>query len=172
MVECIKHILQKQSRGDKRIDYSKSLKLNDILLETEKLISPTIKSKNIDFRVNIEDDISLTLDKDLLKQVLLNLIINGIEAMPEGGKLTINCLKYNKNNNGYALIEVIDTGTGIKKEEMERIFEPFYSTKHDKSNRGLGLSLSRDIIKQMGGHIELESKIGYGSTFKIFLPIR
>jgi len=168
----IKHILQKQSRGDKRIDYSKSLKLNDILLETEKLISPTIKSKNIDFMVNIEDDISLTLDKDLLKQVLLNLIINGIEAMPEGGKLTINCLKYNKNNNGYALIEVIDTGTGIKKEEMERIFEPFYSTKHDKSNRGLGLSLSKDIIKQMGGHIELESKIGYGSTFKIFLPIR
>ncbi|MCD6400145.1 hypothetical protein J7L85_05070, partial [candidate division WOR-3 bacterium] len=61
---------------------------------------------------------------------------------------------------------------GIKKEEMERIFEPFYSTKHDKSNRGLGLSLSKDIIKQMGGHIELESKIGYGSTFKIFLPIR
>jgi len=168
----IKHILQKQFREDKKYDTSKTSRLKDIILETERLISPTILSKHIDFKVNIKCDLSLNLDKDLIKQVLLNLVINGIEAMPEGGNLTINCTKFYNDNTVYAKIEVIDTGHGIKEEDKDKIFEPFYSTKHDKSNRGLGLSLSRDIIEQMGGYIKLESKIGAGSNFKVFLPVK
>jgi len=99
-----------------------------------------------------------------LKQVLLNLILNAAEAMEGGGKLAVEIFP---DNNG-AVFAVTDTGTGMDKDTLEHIFEPFYSTKGDGT--GLGLSVTYGIVKGHGGEIRVESEIGKGSRFTVWLP--
>ena len=94
------------------------------------------------------------------------MIFNAIEAMPEGGRIEIRTFK--KRNN--IQIEISDTGVGIAEETKKRIFEPFFTTK-PFTNTGLGLSMSYGIVKKFGGEIEVESKVGRGTTFTITLPV-
>jgi CheY-like chemotaxis protein/anti-sigma regulatory factor (Ser/Thr protein kinase) len=101
-----------------------------------------------------------------LREVITNMIFNAIEAMPKGGKIGIRT--FQKENHVY--LQITDTGTGMTEEVRRKAFEPFFTTK-PFSNTGLGLSMSYGIIKRFGGEIEVESKIGYGSTFTIILPI-
>jgi two-component system NtrC family sensor kinase len=100
-----------------------------------------------------------------LKQVLLNLVLNAMESMPDGGTITIQTYP---ESDGVALA-VADTGVGMEGETMSRIFEPFYSTKGEGT--GLGLSVSYGIIQGHGGRINVESKSGTGSRFVIWLPV-
>jgi PAS domain S-box-containing protein len=102
-----------------------------------------------------------------LREVITNMIFNAIEAMPKGGKIGIQT--FQKENHVY--LHITDTGTGMTEEVKKKAFEPFFTTK-PFSNTGLGLSMSYGIIKRFGGEIGVESKIGYGSTFTIILPIR
>lgn len=104
-------------------------------------------------------------DPDYLKQVLLNLILNGFQAMPEGGALNIETAA----RNGKMRLTVSDTGTGIEPENLARIFEPYFTTKTDGS--GLGLAIARRIIEAHGGTIDVTSKAGNGSRFDIVLPL-
>jgi len=101
-----------------------------------------------------------------LREVITNMIFNAIEAMPEGGKIEIRT--FQKEENVY--IRISDTGIGMTEEVRKKVFEPFFTTK-PFSNTGLGLSMSYGIIKRFGGEIEVESKIGHGTTFTIILPI-
>jgi signal transduction histidine kinase len=96
--------------------------------------------------------------------VLLNLILNAINAMPQGGQLTI----HNFSRGPLVLITVSDTGVGISPEQQTRIFQPFTTFKYQGS--GLGLSISQSIIEQFGGTITFESSVGQGTTFTIALP--
>jgi PAS domain S-box-containing protein len=100
-----------------------------------------------------------------LRGVLTNMILNAIEAMPEGGKIDISTSK----KRGGVMIQISDTGMGIAEEARKKIFEPFYTTK-PFTNTGLGLSMSYGIIKRFGGEIEVVSEPGYGTTFTIILP--
>jgi signal transduction histidine kinase len=102
--------------------------------------------------------------------VLLNLIINSIDAMPEGGQLKLACYEKEHENDLYSVVEVEDTGIGIPEENLMHIFEPFYSTKKSNENRGLGLSLCKDLIDQYNGFIKVRSKLSTGTTFRIYLP--
>ena len=104
-------------------------------------------------------------NKDKLKQVFLNLIKNAGEAMPDGGRLTVET----KKGDGTISVSVTDTGTGIKMSDLEKLFTPFFSTKGVKGT-GLGLSVSYGIIKNMNGDIEVESEGGKGATFRVILP--
>jgi len=121
------------------------------------------------------------VDRGQFDQVIVNLAVNARDAMPGGGRLTIRTSTFRLNvavqrghdlvpPGRYVLIEVIDTGTGIRKEDMERIFEPFFSTKEVGAGTGLGLSTVYGIVHQHGGFIFVDSAPGQGATFSIVLP--
>ena len=107
----------------------------------------------------------IMLDGDRLKQVLLNLLNNALDAMPDGGILTVEV----KLNNNKILIRISDTGVGISAEHLPLIFEPFFTSKGHGT--GLGLAISYNIISDHGGEIEIESKLGEGTTVVILLPL-
>lgn len=102
-----------------------------------------------------------------LNQVLMNLILNASQAISEKGTITIRTY----SSNGYAVIEIRDTGPGIAPDNLERIFDVGFTTKPTKSGMGLGLGISRDIIERQGGRIEVESTHGEGATFRVLLPL-
>ena len=108
---------------------------------------------------------ALESDPEQLKQVLLNLVINAVQAMPNGGELEVGI----DQRDGEAIISVKDQGTGITEENMDRIFDPFFTTK--EAGTGLGLSVAHQVISQHGGHIEAERNPDSGMTFSISLPV-
>ncbi len=108
------------------------------------------------------------IDKVHIQQSLVNIMMNAAQAMPGGGKIHIKTGK----GEGSVYISVTDSGVGIGAENLEKIFEPFFSTKAKGEGTGLGLALTRRLIDANNGKIEVESKIGHGSTFRIVLPSR
>jgi signal transduction histidine kinase len=114
------------------------------------------------------------MDPEQLHQVLLNLVLNGIQALGQEGKVTIQARVLRgsgtPNRPDQVEISVSDTGGGISREQLEKIFRPFYTTK--RGGTGLGLSLCRRIISQHGGTLTAESEVGKGSRFIIHLPMR
>ncbi len=112
-----------------------------------------------------ETEVRCSLDVNLIKQALLNLMINGSQAMPDGGELLVK-LSTQRN---WAVIEVIDTGSGMEPDELNKIFGVYYSTK--KQGSGLGLPTTRRIIREHGGDITVESEPGKGTRFVITLPL-
>jgi signal transduction histidine kinase len=116
-----------------------------------------------------------------LHQVLLNICVNGRDAMPKGGKLKLRVRNFTADAHfvsmnpeakpmAYVLFEVTDTGHGIPPDIRDRIFEPFFTTKEIGKGAGLGLSTTSSIVKSHDGFILVESEIGQGSTFQVYLP--
>lgn len=129
------------------------------------LASHAIDRRPITLRKQIASGVSaIECDPEQLKQVLLNLMINAIQAMPQGGEVVVSAL----SRNGKAVIEVMDQGYGIEAEHMERIFDPFFTTK--ESGTGLGLSVAHQIIGQHGGILTAVKNAGRGMTFRVTLP--
>jgi two-component system NtrC family sensor kinase len=106
-------------------------------------------------------------DFDQLQQVCTNLILNAIQAMPDGGRLTLRT----SVNNEQLKIEVQDTGSGISPENMSKLFTPFFTTKREVKGVGLGLAVVYGIVQRHKGKIEVQSKEGEGTTFTIYLPL-
>ena len=122
-------------------------------------------------QVEVIQDLSCSLpevmaDPDQIQQVCTNLMLNAIQAMPEGGALTLRTLA---DNEGQVRVEVKDTGIGISQENMKKLFTPFFSTKKEIKGVGLGLAVSNGIIQRHQGRIEVDSEEGEGSTFTIYL---
>jgi signal transduction histidine kinase len=105
-------------------------------------------------------------DRSQLKQLFLNLFLNALQAMEEGGELTVEALGKNGTK---AVVAVADTGEGIPEENLDRIFDPFFTTK--KSGTGLGLSICYSIVKSHRGEIEVKSRPGKGTTIFVSLPL-
>lgn len=170
-------ILSEAERLEKLIsqilDYSKETKLflakvdlNQIIRETLEVLEEKLKSSNIQLTTKFSKDIKeVELDPQRIKQVLFNLIGNAIEAMPQGGSLIITTQK--KRNS--VKIEIEDSGKGIPDEEMKNLFIPFYTTKPKGS--GLGLPVSKKIIADHKGTIEVQSQVNVGTKFTIVLPL-
>ncbi len=110
---------------------------------------------------------SIMADFGQLQQVFINLVINAIQSMPDGGKLTIRT-SFNEDNN--VTVSVQDAGYGIAAVNMEKLFTPFFTTKEQGKGIGLGLAVSYGIIERHGGKIEVQSEVGKGSTFTVYLP--
>jgi len=145
----------------------KKVKLVDLVENTLRLIKGEIPT-HVQLTVEIPADIQGEMDPRRIEQVLINLILNGIQAMEDRGILSINaCAAENEAGFYFA---VSDTGKGIPPQDLGKIFDPFFTTKDVGKGSGLGLSVSHGIIKQHGGRIEVKSVVGQGSTFSVFLP--
>jgi signal transduction histidine kinase len=152
--------------------------VNTVIEETLKLVENLIEQNRIGLKMKLEPDLpSVLADSIQMKQVFMNLILNAIEAMPAGGTLFIRtCLDRvpmpaheGSINSPSIVIQFSDTGKGIPGEHLEKIFDPFYTTKEKGS--GLGLSISQGIVERHNGRIFVESNEGAGSAFRIVLPV-
>jgi signal transduction histidine kinase len=148
--------------------------LKDTFARALQLARQQTGSKNVEFSIQVPPDLpAFRMDSEQLHQVLLNLVLNAVQAIEREGKITIAAKVDAPGGPGQAdLVEisVTDTGVGVPPESLERIFRPFYTTK--RGGTGLGLSLCRRIIRQHGGTFTVESKLGKGSRFIIRLPMR
>ena len=157
------------------------LDLGEALTDIDRLLKRLIGEK-ISLEMQHGRDLWRTkADVSQFEQVIVNLAVNARDAMPDGGKLTIRTANVSASaasqlgHNGmpaadYVCVEVSDTGTGIPPEILDKIFEPFFSTKEVGKGTGLGLSTVYGIIKQTGGFVYVDSEIGKGTTFRIYLP--
>jgi two-component system NtrC family sensor kinase len=113
----------------------------------------------------------ISIDHNQMKQVLLNLIHNALQAMPNGGDLLVSTIQARRDDRDWLVMAVKDSGIGIKPADQERVFEPFFTTKGDRGGTGLGLSVTYGIVTDHGGTIEISSEPNIGSTFAVWLPI-
>jgi PAS domain S-box-containing protein len=156
----------------------KVLDLNQVVTETGRLLRRLI-GENIVFKTVLAADLSrVEVDPSQLDQVLMNLAANARDAMPDGGELTIETANVRLANDGpvqsksgaYVMLAMSDTGSGMRDEVRTRIFEPFFTTKPIGSGTGLGLPMVLGIVQQSGGCIHVDSELGHGTTFRIYLP--
>ncbi len=166
--------------GRKQIMEMKPHKISTIVRDVEKLLQ-RLMPEDIELAIRLGDDAIVRADMTQIDQVLINLATNARDAMPKGGKLTIETGRvvideefmrtygYGKPD-AYALIMITDTGIGMDEKTREKIFEPFFTTKEIGKGTGLGLSIVYGIIKQHNGYINVSSRTGEGSTFLIYLP--
>jgi len=157
------------------------LKISELILEVETMIRQTFP-KSIEIQTQSNPGLQLiSADATQLHQVLMNLCVNARDAMPQGGTLTLSAnnlyideaqarLHLDAHIGNYVTIAVIDTGTGIPPEIIHHIFDPFFTTKDIGKGTGLGLSAVLGIIKSHGGFVDVQSQIGQGSQFMIYLP--
>jgi two-component system NtrC family sensor kinase len=145
----------------------KNLNVNDVLRETLRLLGNREAFQNIYLVDALAADLPLINgDKNQLQQVFLNLSLNACEAMPDGGTLMLST----SSAGDKVIVEVADTGCGIKREQWDQIFQPFFTTKPVGKGTGLGLSVSYGIVRQHDGTLEVKSEVGKGSTFTVTLP--
>jgi len=176
--ELIRHLLafaRKQSLQPRHVD------INTTIEDIAKLLRPTL-GEQIDIRLALQSGLPTALvDPSQLSNVLLNLAINARDAMPGGGKLTLESasvwfdesdarIAEDVRPGAYVMIAVSDTGTGMPAEVLARVFEPFFTTKEVGKGSGLGLSMAFGFVKQSNGHIKAYSEQGFGTTVKLYLP--
>jgi len=139
-----------------------------VLLMNEDLF----KEKSIVINRFFEDLPRFSFDKDMIIEVLENIFLNAVDSMSGGGNLTITTEKKTGPEKSDVIIRVQDTGGGISEEQMQMIFEPFYTTKAAEQGTGLGLSITKKILESMNGTVEIESKVGKGSVVILSLPLK
>jgi signal transduction histidine kinase len=143
------------------------------------LIEPIAEASGVRVNVGTVGDLAATLDVGKTLQVLTNLMMNAVQAMPEGGTLTLDARAVNvaepKDDHAepgaYVVLEVTDAGIGIAKDDLEHIFQPFFTTKRQSRGTGLGLYVCQGIVREQLGWIEVTSEPGRGSRFSVFLPL-
>jgi C4-dicarboxylate-specific signal transduction histidine kinase len=147
--------------------------VSSVIMKSAALCREQIRKTVKSFEVNIAEDFPLIFtDPVALEQVLVNLLINAAQAV-DGGNSSVMLNVRQENTRQYSLIiEVSDNGCGMDAKTREMIFEPFFTTKVCENGSGLGLFVSKNLIEKMGGRIEVESKVGVGSTFRIVLQKR
>jgi two-component system, NtrC family, sensor kinase len=163
--QVVKNLLE-FSRTDR--PFLSALSVEETLKGTIRLIRNQLMVNRIKLHQQIQADIPFIRGKRQdLEQAFLNILLNSIQAMPEGGEITIRA---GLGPDGYIRVDLEDTGTGIKPEDLTHIFDPFYTTKPVGQGTGLGLSLTYGIVRNHGGYIETKSQLNKGTTFSIYLP--
>lgn len=182
-------IIQKECKRlmnlvDKAINYSrlesgktefeyKLESIEDIVLSTLKIFNEQMIDEKYELAINISDDLpQLLIDRDAITEALLNLLNNAIKYSLEKKEITVNV----QTENGYVVVGIKDNGVGIPEDQQKKIFEPFYRVNdpllQNIVGSGLGLAFVKYIVEAHKGKITVQSKVGYGSEFKIFLPYK
>jgi len=167
----------------KQILKPKVININEIITNMKNMLRRLI-GEDVQLRTSLGSDLGrVECDPAQIEQVFMNLVINAKDAMPKGGKITIESTNIDLDETyagkhgiklkpgPYVLLEVSDTGMGMDKDIQNQIFEPFFTTKEKGKGTGLGLSTVYGIVKQSGGFIWVYSEVGLGTTFKIYLPV-
>jgi signal transduction histidine kinase len=146
--------------------------LNEVVNDVIALTRHLIQTNSVNLILNLNEDLPwVSIDHNQMKQVLLNLIHNALQAMPKGGELQVTTSKVTRDERDWVVMAVKDSGIGIQPADQERVFEPFFTTKGDRGGTGLGLSVTYGIVTDHGGTIEISSEPNKGSTFAVCLPI-
>jgi PAS domain S-box-containing protein len=140
--------------------------LRKVIDSTISLLGKELDAKNIEYRRDIATGCIALLSQDSIKQVILNIIMNAMQAMPEGGRLSIRA----ENAQDAVRVDISDTGVGIPRKNIPHIFTPFFTTKEVGVGTGLGLYITHMIVEREGGRIDVESEEGKGTTFTLTLP--
>ncbi len=141
--------------------------VENLIYQTHKLIKGEVPP-DVTLQVDVPEELEANIDPRRIQHVLINLIINAVQAMEEGGELKISVP--HQVHNGEICLQVQDTGTGISEEDLPKIFDPFFTTKDVGKGSGLGLAICHGIMEQHGGRIEVASTLGKGTTFSLFFP--
>jgi len=162
------------------LDFSRSklsgemerLDLAEVIYASLKLVKNQLLLSKVELKVEIEPDLpKITGNADSLKQVFVNLFTNALQAMPKGGFLRIGLKQVELNNKNYLEVQVQDSGQGMSADVLEKIFDPFFSTKPVGQGTGLGLSIVYGIVKKHQGKIKVKSKPNQGTTFFVYFPV-
>jgi two-component system, cell cycle sensor histidine kinase and response regulator CckA len=154
------------------------LNLNRLIGDSDELLRP-LGGPSISWRFNLDKDLgTVRADPAQLQQILMNLVVNARDAMPEGGKLTVETSNVHLPRPGplggpvdaFISLRVTDTGTGMSAETADRLFDPFFTTKAQGKGTGLGLSIVHSIVAGLGGTIHVDSKLGQGASFTVYIP--
>ncbi|OGW36977.1 MAG: hypothetical protein A2010_00535 [Nitrospirae bacterium GWD2_57_9] len=167
--EILKNLLDFARRKPPRLEKTA---IASLVQDTLNLVKSQAKLANIKVKIECSEEIpSVAVDSDEMKQVFVNIMNNAFFAMPTGGMLIIKC-KRNRDVEGKELVSVefSDTGIGIPESQLDKVFDPFFTTRVEGERSGLGLSISYMIVQNHGGTIEVESTVGEGSTFRVVLP--
>jgi signal transduction histidine kinase len=175
--QCIEGAKRISSAVRGLLNYARPGPLTISRISVERMVTETMNFlhhqpmfRNIQVATEISEDLPMiSVDANQLSQILMNLLLNAAQAMPEGGRITISATKVKFEEN--VEIAVADTGAGIPADILPHVFEPFFTTKRGKGT-GLGLSISQAYVHSHGGAIRLESLPGRGTTVRLTLPIR
>ena len=188
-VESIKKAGEKATRltkqllafSRKQIQFPRELNINDIVSDMEQLISRLL-GEDIDFIIVLNPETAtIKADPAQLEQIIMNLVLNARDAMPQGGKIYIRTdnrelsaeqigMDSDIRPGPYVMLSIRDMGTGMDRLTKAHVYEPFFTTKDEGKGTGLGLSTVYGIIKQIGGHIEFTSELNQGTTFNLYFP--
>jgi len=161
----IEHIMRQLLNFGRKANLTFSkVDIDGIIRECFELLEYRLKKITLNLDLNLSE--SYCIDVEALRQIIINTGLNAIQAMPEGGSLTVST----KQTYARIVITITDTGTGIEPEIMHKIFDPFFTTKEVGEGTGLGLAVTYSLLQQMGGSIEVESEPGKGTVFTIMLP--
>jgi two-component system NtrC family sensor kinase len=154
----------------------RSLDVNEVLEELIHLSEPWFLARNVRLSSHLSPDLpSILGDSTHLQTLFLNLITNALDAMPQGGALTIKTRQtpptLSSEDGRWLEISITDNGIGITEESKKRIFDPFFTTKKMGEGTGLGLAICEKIVKEHSGRIDVESEVGKGSTFSVTIPV-
>ncbi len=145
-----------------------SVAVGEVLETTLNLLSNELSLGQVELEFEVGEDVpTVRANPRHLQQVFLNLLLNAIQAMPEGGTLTVWA---GPDEDGGVRVDVADTGIGIPPEDLDKVFDPFFTTKEPGQGTGLGLAVSFGIVERHGGRLTVASEVGRGSTFSVFLP--
>lgn len=165
----VRRLLDFSRQGDR---LRASADLNEVVNDVIALTRHLIQTNNVALILDLDESLPwVAIDSNQIKQVLLNLIHNGLQAMPKGGEMQVRTFLGKRENRDWIVMSVQDTGTGISLEDQSKIFEPFFTTKGNRGGTGLGLSVTYGIVADHGGSIEVLSQSGRGSVFEVWLPL-
>ncbi|MBI5740559.1 MAG: PAS domain S-box protein [Nitrospirae bacterium] len=161
------------------LTYSRETRMNlgeheviEIINESLKTFELICGERGIKIEKLFADVPRMMVDMDKIREVINNILTNAIDAMPQGGVLTVSAQMEVRNEKPYLNITISDTGEGIPEDKLKMVFEPFFTTKVSEHGTGLGLAISKKIIEDHGGRIRLESSVGKGSAFSLYIPYR
>ncbi|MGD8384666.1 MAG: ATP-binding protein, partial [Lysobacterales bacterium] len=154
--------------------------VNALVRQTTELIRQSAQASDIEIELDLDEELpTIWIDEDLISQVVMNLLVNAQHAIEGTGRITVRTRVKNRPGKSpgsahevpMVEITVSDTGCGIAQEDLPRIFDPFFTTKGVGKGTGLGLSVSHGSVEAHGGEIEVESTLGEGTVFRVYLPV-
>ncbi len=157
------------TRPDEYAEGSEEHRPADIVTDTLPLVQHLLSKGHIALSLELESLKAISINRTELQQILINLMVNAIHAMPDGGDLTVGALDEERNGKAGVLVFVKDTGVGMAPELLTRIFDPFFTTKQGEGT-GLGLSITRKLVERYDGEIEADSVVGQGTEFRVWFP--